>query len=359
VDVTELDYELPDELIAQAPPDARDAARLLALDPVTGALAHHTVAELPSLIEPSLIVVNDTRVIPARLALRRTSGGKAELLLVERRSAPGARERWLALGRANKPLREGAVLTTEERPPTLSARVLARLEHGELEVELEADAPIADVLERVGHVPLPPYIRRPDDARDRERYQTVFARHPGSVAAPTAGLHFDEALIAKLEAAGHRIARLTLHVGPGTFRPVKAARLEDHPMHFERYRVTEETARAIAEAKAEARPVLAVGTTVVRTLEAAASPDGTVAVGEGATDLFIRPPYAFEVVDAMLTNFHLPRSTLLALVMAFAGVEPARRAYAEAVAARYRFFSYGDAMLIRSGSIRARRGGGG
>ena len=362
MEVTELDYTLPEELIAQAPPESRAAARLLVLDRAGGDLAHHTIAELPTLIAPSLIVVNDTRVIPARLALRRASGGKAELLLVERLSPPGTRERWLALGRANKPLREGTVLVEEglvdeglategSKGPDrrLSCRVVARLEHGELEVELEADEPIDLVLERVGHVPLPPYIRRPDDARDRERYQTVFARHPGSVAAPTAGLHFDEGLMAGLEAAGHRIARLTLHVGPGTFRPVKAARLEEHPMHVERYAVSEETARAIAEARAEGRPVLAVGTTVVRTLEAAAQLDGTVAAGEGATDLFIRPPYTFRVVDAMLTNFHLPRSTLLALVMTFAGVEPVRRAYAEAIAARYRFFSYGDAMLIRAG----------
>jgi S-adenosylmethionine:tRNA ribosyltransferase-isomerase len=201
-------------------------------------------------------------------------------------------------------------------------------------------------IERAGEVPLPPYIRREVAEADAERYQTVYATHPGAVAAPTAGLHFSAELLQALEARGHHFARVTLHVGPGTFRPVKAERLEDHPMHDERCEVPEATAAAIAEAKRCGRQVLAVGTTVVRTLESAASEDGVVAPGARRTRLFIHPPYRFRVVDALLTNFHLPRSTLLALVMAFGGIEPTRRAYAEAVAARYRFFSYGDAMLI-------------
>ena len=343
MDVRELDYELPEALIAQRPPEARDAARLLVLDRDGGTVQHRQVRDLPVLLAPSLFVVNDTRVIPARLLGRKVTGGRVELLLVERRSPVGANERWLAMSRSNKPLREGAEVALGEG---LAATVGARVD-GQLEVELRADAgTVTEALERVGRVPLPPYIRREVEPADRERYQTVFARHAGAVAAPTAGLHFSRPLVAALEEAGHRFCEVTLHVGPGTFRPVEAARLEDHPMHAERYAVSEAAAAAIAAARAEGRPVVAVGTTVVRTLEAAF--DGErVPAGDGETDLFIRPPHAFRVVDALMTNFHLPRSTLLALVMAFAGVEATRRAYAEAVAARYRFFSYGDAMLCR------------
>ncbi|HJL17673.1 MAG TPA: tRNA preQ1(34) S-adenosylmethionine ribosyltransferase-isomerase QueA [Sandaracinaceae bacterium LLY-WYZ-13_1] len=350
MDVDELDYDLPEELIAQRPAAEREGARLLVLDRGSGVIDHRTVRELPGLLRPSLLVVNDTRVIPARLFGRKPTGGRVELLLVERLGPAGAVERWVALGRASKPLRPGTDLALEPADGGLSARVVARRPEG-LEVELRAEGSVAEALERVGHVPLPPYVRRADDASDRERYQTVFARHPGAVAAPTAGLHFGEALVAALEAAGHRLARVTLHVGPGTFRPVQTERLEEHPMHTERYAVSAEAAAAIAAARREGRPVVAIGTTVVRTLESAFD-DGAVRPGEGATDLFITPPFEFRAVDALWTNFHLPRSTLLALVMAFAGVEPTRRAYAEAVAARYRFFSYGDAMLIRDPGAR-------
>ena len=340
MDLDDLDYELPDELIAQRPLAERDAARLLVLD--GDAISHAQVGTLPSLMPPSLLVVNDTRVINARLHGHKPTGGKVELLLVERLSPRGRREQWRALGRASKPLRPGVTLALG----SLQATILDKRE-GVLDVELWADEPIGDVLEREGHVPLPPYIRRDDEAADRARYQTVFAAEPGAVAAPTAGLHFTPRLLDALRDAGHTMARVTLHVGPGTFRPVTAERLEDHPMHTERYAIPPETAEAIAEAKREGRPVLAVGTTVVRTLEAAARDDGAVPAGTGETDLFIRPPYDYRVVDALMTNFHLPRSTLLALVMAFAGVDATRAAYAEAVRAGYRFFSYGDAMLIR------------
>jgi len=341
VNLDDLDYDLPESLIAQRPLPERDAARLLVLDGDT--LEHHHVRDLPTLLpRPSLLVVNDTRVINARLHGHKPTGGKVELLLVERLGEPGAREQWRALGRSSKPLRPGTTLALG----SLEATVLDKRD-GVLEVELAADEPIADVLEREGHVPLPPYIRRDDEADDRARYQTVFAEEPGAVAAPTAGLHFTPRLLDALRAAGHELARVTLHVGPGTFRPVTANRLEDHAMHTERYAVSEATAAAIADAKRGGRSVLAVGTTVVRTLEAAARSDGAVTAGVGATDLFIRPPYDWQVVDALMTNFHLPRSTLLALVMAFAGVAPTRAAYAEAVRAGYRFFSYGDAMLIR------------
>jgi S-adenosylmethionine:tRNA ribosyltransferase-isomerase len=347
VDLTELDYALPDELIAQRPLASRDAARMLVLDRRSGTVRHAQVRDLPQLVPPSLWVVNDTRVIPSRLFGRRTSGGRVELLLVSRRSDEGNTERWLALGRANKPLRVGTAL---ELDGAMQARVLAVLGDGTLEVEIRAEEPIARALERSGHVPLPPYVRRPDETMDRERYQTVFADRPGAVAAPTAGLHFSERLIAELEGAGHRIARITLHVGPGTFRPVKTERLDDHPMHAEHYEVSADAARAISAAKAEGIPIAAVGTTVVRTLETV-SVEGGVRAAAGATDLFVRPPFEFRTVGALLTNFHLPRSTLLALVMAFGGIENVRAAYAEAVRERYRFFSYGDAMFI--GEVRA------
>ncbi len=350
VHVRELDYDLPEELVAQRPPAERDGARLLVLDRDLEAVTHEWVRGLSSLVKPALWVVNDTRVIPARVFAHKASGGRVELLLIERRGEPGARERWRAIGRASKPLRAGSVLCVEGSSMEITIR--ERHADGSLELELAADEPIERALESVGHVPLPPYVKRADEAEDRARYQTVFAARAGAVAAPTAGLHFSERLLAELEHAGHRLARVTLHVGPGTFAPVKVERLEEHPMHVERYEIGEEAERAIDEARREGRPVIAVGTTVVRTLEAAASGDGRVRRGAGATDLFIRPPYAFRVVDALLTNFHLPRSTLLALVMAFAGVDAIRRAYAEAIAARYRFFSYGDAMLIRDSRTR-------
>jgi S-adenosylmethionine:tRNA ribosyltransferase-isomerase len=341
--ISELHYELPEELIAQAPLERRDGARLLALSRAAGALEHRRVSELPALLEPSLLVLNDTRVFPARLRGVKASGGKAELLLLERLSLEGAEERWLALGKASKGLRPGARIAIAGGE--LSAEIVERREEAVV-VTLRAQGPVMAAIERAGEVPLPPYIRREVAEADAERYQTVYATQPGAVAAPTAGLHFSPELLAALEARGHRFARVTLHVGAGTFRPVKAERLEDHPMHDERCEVPEATAAAIAEAKREGRPVLAVGTTVVRTLEAAAAEDGVVLPGARRTRLFIYPPYRFRVIDALLTNFHLPRSTLLALVMAFGGVEPVRRAYEEAVRARYRFFSYGDAMLI-------------
>ncbi len=339
MDLEDLDYTLPDELIAQRPLPERDGARLLVLD--GGAITHAHVRALASHVPPALFVVNDTRVLNARLHGHKPTGGKVELLLVRRLSAPGVTERWEALGRSSKPIRVGVRLELG----ALSATVLDK-RGATLEVRLEATEPIAAVLERDGHVPLPPYIRREDEPSDRERYQTVFAAEPGAVAAPTAGLHFSESLVTEAERAGHRFASVTLHVGPGTFRPVSAPSLDEHVMHVERYDVPESTVEAVAEAKRAGRPVVAVGTTVVRTLEAAAL-DGELRAGPGSTDLFIRPGFEFQVVDALMTNFHLPRSTLLALVMAFVGVEPAKAAYAEAVRARYRFFSYGDAMLMR------------
>jgi S-adenosylmethionine:tRNA ribosyltransferase-isomerase len=348
MDAAQLDYVLPPELIAQDPPLERDGARLLSLERGSGRVGHRRVRELPELLPPSLIVVNDTRVIPARLHLEKDTGGRIEFLLVERLGKdeePGGRQHWLALGQTRKGVRVEMRLHSADG--SLSARVLALRGGGEVELLLEAADGVDAALDRVGSLPLPPYIRRSPAASDWARYQTVFARHAGAVAAPTAGLHLSEALLEELHRRGHELAFVTLHVGPGTFAPLRAARLSDHPMHAERFVVPELTAAALARAKREGRPVLAVGTTVVRTLEAAAAEGGEVRAGSGRTALFIYPPFEFRVVDALLTNFHLPRSTLLALVMAFGGEAEVRRAYAEAIEARYRFFSYGDAMLIR------------
>ena len=337
---SELDYALPEQLIAQAPLPERDAARLLWLG---RGLEHRAVRDLPEILEPSLIVLNDTQVIPARLFATKASGGRAEFLLLERRSGSAEREIWSALGKTSKGLREGMRLAVAD-----DFEVTVRALHGggELELELAADGGVAAALERHGHVPLPPYIRRAAQPADRARYQTVFAREPGAVAAPTAGLHLSQPLLAALRERGAELAYVTLHVGPGTFAPLRAEKLTEHRMHEERYSVPEATAQAFERARREGRPVLAVGTTVVRVLESRATDDGRLEPGSGSTGIFIYPPYRFRAVDALLTNFHLPRSTLLALVMAFAGVERVREAYAAAVAARYRFFSYGDAMLI-------------
>ena len=332
MDVEEFDYPLPEGLIAQEPLPERDASRLLVLPRSGGPAQHRFVRDLPDLLrEGDLLVVNDARVIPARLhGKKEGSGGRVELLLVE----PLSGGEWLALGQASKPLREGM------RVEVLGSRIeIVRVrENGELVVRLPvAGDALWRFLDEAGELPLPPYIRHAPGAADRERYQTVFAREPGAVAAPTAGLHFTPALIEALRGRGIGIARITLHVGPGTFLPVRVRRVEDHRMHAERYFVPEETARALGEA----RRVIAVGTTALRTLEACGG-----RAGPGATDLFVAPGYEFRVVDALFTNFHLPRSTLLMLVAAFAGLDRIKAAYREAVAQRYRFFSYGDAMLI-------------
>ncbi len=345
-----FEYDVAPESVAQHPAGERDAARLLVL-PVHGAPSHREVRDLPSLLPPrALVVVNDTRVVPARLVGHKAdSGGKAEIFLLRRLDGGDASgvQRWRAMGRASKGLGKGCVVTCDG----LSVEVLARPRDadGLLEVELRSAAGSLDeALARVGHTPLPPYIRRPDEPVDRERYQTVYARAPGAVAAPTAGLHFTRELMARLEAADHPIAAITLHVGFGTFQPVTVADLDQHAMHEESFVVTDDVARAIAEARRESRPVVAVGTTVVRALESAfdAERPGLVVPREGATRLLIQPGFHFHVVDGLLTNFHVPRSTLLALVCAFGGTKRVLSAYAAAQAMGYRFFSYGDAMLL-------------
>jgi S-adenosylmethionine:tRNA ribosyltransferase-isomerase len=339
-DIAELDYELPKDRIAQTPLPERDAARLLCMARGGLGLRQEHVRALPELLAPSLIVLNDTRVLPARLLGHKPSGGKVELLLVERLSEPGERERWLALGKGVRP-----PLTLELGAGALRVQVLARREAG-FELELSAQGGVLKALARVGHMPLPPYIARAADALDAQRYQTVFAAHEGAVAAPTAGLHLSEQLLLRLAQHGHELAYVTLHVGPGTFAPVRVQDLSAHAMHAERYHIPDATVEAVARAKRDGRQVLAVGTTVVRALETAADAHGRLQAGSGTTALLIYPPYQFRVVDALMTNFHLPRSTLLALCMAFGGIEPLRHAYRVAVAEGYRFYSYGDAMLI-------------
>lgn len=329
-------YHLPPERIAQRPLAERTASRLLALDGASGTLRDLRFTDLPALLSPGdLLVVNDTRVLPARLAGRKASGGACEVLL-ERILAP---RRVLAQGRASKGLRPGTVIAL---PGGATAQVLSK--RGEF-VELELDRDALAVFEREGRVPLPPYVAREPDAADAERYQTVFAEHAGAVAAPTAGLHFDAPLLARLAAAGIGLARVTLHVGAGTFQPIRADDLAGHRLHAERYRVPAGTVAAVAATRRGGGRVVAVGTTVVRSLEAAAA-GGALAPGDGETDLFIVPGFRFRVVDALVTNFHLPESSLLVLVAALAGRERVLAAYHHAIAGGYRFYSYGDAMFV-------------
>lgn len=342
-----LDYDLPDELIARRPLAERDGARLLVLD--RGVVTHGSVRELPERIDAgALLVLNDTRVRRARvLGVRRPSGGKVELLLLGRRQEleqGDGREVWQALGRASKPLRPGSQLEAA----ALECEVLAREEDGTLLLAIAATRAVEEVLAEQGRVPIPPYLGREDDADDIERYQTVYAARTGSVAAPTAGLHLSESLLAALRARGVEIGRLELEVGLGTFRPIVTDELASHVMHEEAFRVDAELAAQIAAARARGAPVVAVGTTVVRALEAAADPEhpGLIVPQATKTRLLIQPGYAFRVVDALLTNFHQPKSTLLALVAAFVGYESMRTAYREAVSARYRFLSFGDAMWL-------------
>ena len=336
----DFDYQLPAELIAQqAAP--RGESRLLVLDRRRERLEHRAIGELPHLLAAGdLLVLNDTRVLAARLMARRPSGRRFELLLLEPDSRPDA---WHVLLRPSARARVGERL---ELPDGGAVELLERGAEGRWVVAFDrAVAP--ERLDRIGSVPLPPYIRRQPEAADRERYQTVYATTPGAVAAPTAGLHFTPELLDQIAAHGVEVVRLTLHVGLGTFRPVSVERIADHVMHAERYQVPDATAAAVAAARAAGRRVVAVGTTSVRTLEgAAAASGGAVPAGAGRTDLFITPGFEFQVTGAMLTNFHLPRSTLLMLVSAFAGRERILAAYREAVRERYRFFSYGDAMLI-------------
>ena len=332
---SDFTYELPEELIAQQPLAARSASRLLTLDGATGALADRAMRELPQLVNAGdLLVFNDTRVIPARLFALKDSGGKVELLLERPLDGSSA----LVHARASKPLRPGMLLESRGGP----IRVIER--RGDLWV-VDFPEPALDYFERFGQMPLPPYIRREPDSSDVSRYQSVFARKQGAVAAPTASLHFDADLLASLDARGVHRAFVTLHVGAGTFQPVRTDAVGAHVMHAEFVEVNAEACMAVASARARGARVIAVGTTVVRALESAAG-GGTLVPYIGDSSLFIVPGFRFRVVDALLTNFHLPESTLLMLVSAFAGREAVLDAYRHAVAGQYRFFSYGDAMFV-------------
>ncbi|MGO3743437.1 tRNA preQ1(34) S-adenosylmethionine ribosyltransferase-isomerase QueA [Kerstersia sp.] len=341
--LSDYDYTLPPELIAQAPAARRDASRLLRLDPQSCLHDMH-FSQLPTLLQPAdLLIFNDTRVIKARLFGAKHSGGKVEVLVERILSGTEV----LAHIRSSKSPKPGSSLRLAD---AFDARVLGR--EGEL-FHLSFPEDALALLDQHGATPLPPYIEHSPDADDDSRYQTVYAREPGAVAAPTAGLHFDEAMLERLASQGVARAFVTLHVGAGTFQPVRAGRIEDHVMHAERYTVPAATLAAIEQARAAGGRVIAVGTTSVRALESAAAqlggnppPAGQAVTGD--TRLFITPGYRFHYIDALITNFHLPQSTLLMLVSALAGVEPIRRAYAHAVAERYRFFSYGDAMFIES-----------
>ena len=337
MNLADFDYHLPAELIAQHPAKERTGSRLLHVDGNTGVFADRQFRDLPGQLRAGdVLVFNNTQVIKARLHGHKESGGKVEIL-IERVLADG--QRALAHVRASKSPLPGATLIFKE---DITATMIARA--NDL-FELDFAANVFEILQRIGEVPLPPYIEHIADIDDEQRYQTVYARHPGSVAAPTAGLHFDEAMLDLLRGKGVELAYVTLHVGAGTFRPVRDDDISKHVMHSECYAVPTETVAAIAKAKAHGGRVVAVGTTSMRTLEAA-SRDGTLTAETGETQIFITPGYAFRTVDRLITNFHLPKSTLMMLVSAFAGTENIQRAYAHAVAERYRFFSYGDAMLL-------------
>jgi S-adenosylmethionine:tRNA ribosyltransferase-isomerase len=352
--VSDFDFTLPEDLVAQRPAP-RGTSRLL----VVGKTRRHLrIPDLPALLDPGdLLVVNDTRVLAARLFARVAAGGRVELLLVRRLDE----REWSVLAKPGRRARPGARLRIERKlegggedphgASGLEAEVIGGSESGRYRVRFSE--PIEPYLSTVGHVPLPPYIHRPDETSDQKVYQTVYARRPGAIAAPTAGLHFTESLLDKIRERGVSVARVTLHVGIGTFKPVRVDLVSDHRMDEEEYDVPEETAAAIRRTRAVGGRIVAVGTTVVRTLESAARAEyperaggGEVAPGPGRTELFIYPGFDFQVVDRLLTNFHLPRSSLLMLVSAFAGRERVLEAYREAVRERYRFYSYGDAMLI-------------
>lgn len=344
--ISDFDYELPEELIAQHPLEQRDAARMLVVDRAGRSWSDSRFAEMPSHARAGdVVVINNTRVFPARLVgVREPSGGRVELFMLRERETP---EVWEVLGRPARRLQEGARVRFGDG--RLRAEVIEILEGGRRAVRFEADAPVADLLEEMGQTPLPPYIKRPsaeNHREDRERYQTVYARQRGAIAAPTAGLHFTPRVMNELKACGAILVEITLHVGYGTFEPVRAHDLSQHMVEPELSEISEDAAKIINSARASGGRIFAIGTTTTRALESAADESGQVRAAERPADLTITPGYRFRVVDALLTNFHLPRSSLLVLVATFAGRDLALAAYRHAVEAQYRFYSYGDCMLI-------------
>jgi len=337
-------FDLPEELIAQQPLPERSASRLMEVDGQSGDITHRVFTDLPALLAPGdLLIFNNTRVLPARLYAQKQTGGKAEILIERLLGDGGA----LAHVRASKSPREGMLLIITSEPESdlseLAVRVIGR--EGALYRLAPESGSIKEMMRRFGHMPLPPYIERADTPEDRDRYQTVFGRRDGAVAAPTAGLHFDQPLLDTLKLAGIAISEVTLHVGAGTFQPVRADNIEEHIMHSEYVEVDQACCDAIARCRSQGGRVVAIGTTAVRSLETAAR-DGIPEPYSGDTDIFLYPGCKFNVVDAMVTNFHLPESTLIMLVSAFSGMDNIRSAYASAIENRYRFFSYGDAMFL-------------
>jgi S-adenosylmethionine:tRNA ribosyltransferase-isomerase len=340
--VKDFTYNLPHELIAKHPPDERGGSRLMLLDRSSETITEDSFCKIQDYLRSGdLLVMNDTRVIPARLFGRKPSGGKVEVFLLRRLA--GREERWECLLRSSKKFKDGQNILLESG---MTAVVVSRCFSENWLVEFTGNEPFDVWLEREGHIPLPPYLQRTECSEDRERYQTVIAREPGAVAAPTAGLHFTHALLALLESVGVKTAFLTLHTGIGTFKPVRSTYVEEHQIHTERFNIPVDTAVAVNNTKTAGGRVIAVGTTSARTLEYAAQQTGQIVAGRGEADIFIYPGYCFKVVDALITNFHLPESTLLMLVSAFAGREFVLEAYMEAVSRRFRFYSYGDAMFI-------------
>lgn len=342
--LSDFEYLLPDDLVAQTPAPRRDGSRLMMLDRLNGGYSHHAFADLPGLLSKrDLVVINDTKVIPARLLARKPTGGKLEILLVRRLS--GVAERWECMAQASRGVKRGTVAAFDG-----GERVLVESAdgNGACVVAFESVASLKTILKKYGETPLPPYIRRPDGpgTSDVRRYQTVYARVPGSCAAPTAGLHFTAGVLAAVRRATAGVVGVTLHVGPGTFLPVRTVEVEDHKLHGEWMNIGAGVAARINHHRARGGRVLAVGTTVARALEHAADEEGNVRAVSGMTGIFITPGYSFKAVDRLLTNFHLPRSTLLMLVCAFAGKDFTLRAYRSAIERRYRFYSYGDAMLV-------------
>ena len=336
--VSDFDFELPESLIAKQPLKKRDASRLLSIE--ANQFNDLCIPNLVDLVQKGDVwVINDTKVIPARLMGKKASGGKVEVLLLE---PLGQANVWSAWGKSNKPLKQGTLIHFADG---FSGEVLNR-DGKNIEIRLIADD-VGNAIEQHGHMPLPPYINRPDSEEDKERYQTVFAKHQGAVAAPTAGLHLTPELMRKMEEAGATFVRVTLHVGPGTFQPIQVENIKDHIMHEEAYIISEQAADTINQAKQSGNRIVAVGTTSLRTLEAAGQA-GSIEAGANRTDIFITPGYKFQITDALLTNFHLPKSTLLMLVSAFAGQKRIQQAYQHAIEHKYRFYSYGDAMFIPS-----------
>ncbi len=342
--LTDFDYELPEELIAQTPAAQRDGSRLMCLDRRAQSIESRQFIDISDYFRAGdVLVVNDTRVIPARLLGRKETGGKVEVFLVRQVDGEAGAEEWLCLTKSSRPLRDGTAVLFSDN---FSAEILEAVESPYRRVRFHCQGDFMAQVEAVGHLPLPPYIRRDDSSVDRSRYQTVFAREKGAVAAPTAGLHFTADGLQELRDRGVSIVNLTLHVGLGTFLPVRVDDIERHKMHAELYSVPAGTAMAVNLARAEGRRIFALGTTSARALETAVDPAGRLIAGCGESEIFIYPGYRFKIVDALITNFHLPKSTLLMLVSAFAGRDFILSAYRRAVVERYRFFSYGDCMLI-------------